>query len=141
MKLPTPPSPSSSNTLPPLTPATQPTQIPTFHAHQLVKSSGFFSPRGGNSFVILFDQYRYLKQPKKICDGDGIYRYFFQGFIYAQLLFFVRLCLVASTARIISSSSDKCNPKLLKNSSSCNRMLPSTKCNVLFTFSVRRKQK
>ena len=53
-----PPSPSPSNTLPPLTPATQPTQIPAFHVHQLAKTSGFFSPRGGNSFVILFDQYR-----------------------------------------------------------------------------------
>ena len=47
------------------------TQIAGFRVHQLAKSSGFFSPRGGNSFVILFDQYRYLKQPEKIFDGDG----------------------------------------------------------------------
>ena len=63
--------PFSFQYLTPLTPATQPTQIAGFRVHQLVKSSGFFSPRGGNSFVILFDQYRYLKQPEKIFDGDG----------------------------------------------------------------------
>ena len=67
-------------------------------------------------------------------DGDGFFRYTQQ--LYATL----KYCLVASTARWLpgSSSSDKCNPKLLKDSTSCNQMSLSPK---FLTFSVRRKQK
>ena len=36
--------------------------------------SEFFSSRGGNSLMVLFDQYRYLKQPKQMCDWDGFQR-------------------------------------------------------------------
>ena len=47
-------------------------QILAFRAHQEVNSSGFFSSRSGNSLMILFHQYRYLKKPeKKMSDGDG----------------------------------------------------------------------
>ena len=68
-------------------------------------------------------------------DGDGFFRYTQQ--LYATL----KYRLVASTARAgftRSSSSDKCNPKLLKDSTSCNQMSLSPK---FLTFSVRRKQK
>ena len=41
----------------------------------------------------------------------------------------------------VSSFSDKCNPILLKDSTSCNQMSPFHKCTVLKTFSERRKQK
>ena len=61
-------------------------------------------------------------------DGDGFFRYTQQ--LYATL----KYRLVASTARAgftRSSSSDKCNPKLLKDFTSCNQMSLSPKfCNV-----------
>ena len=42
----------------------------------------------------------------------------------------------------VSSFSDKCNPKLLTNSTSCNQMSPSSKLALYFVmFSERRTQK
>ena len=40
----------------------------------------------------------------------------------------------------VSSSAVKCDPKLLKDSTSCNQMSPLHKCTVFLTFSERRKQ-
>ena len=66
-----------------------------------------------------------------MCDVDGF---------YASL----KYCLVAPVPRAgftVSSFSDKRNPKLLKDSTSCNQMSPSPKCTVFFAISVRKKQK
>ena len=41
----------------------------------------------------------------------------------------------------VSSSLEKCNPKLLKDSTSSNQMSPSPKYIIFLTFSVRRKPK
>ena len=42
-----------------------------FACSSVSKKLGFFLCPGWELIRDLFDQYRYLKQPKKICDGDG----------------------------------------------------------------------
>ena len=49
-------------------------RILSCHCKQTARPGVFLSPppsRGGNLLMVLFDQYRYLKKPKNMCDWDG----------------------------------------------------------------------
>ena len=47
-------------------------RILSCHCKQTARLGVFLPPPpGGNLLMVLFDQYRYLKQPKNMCDWDG----------------------------------------------------------------------
>ena len=82
--------------------------------------------------VVLFDQYRFLKQPeKKMCEGDRL---------WLALRFKALHCFKVSfgspvprDGSTVSSFSDECNSILLKDSTSCiNQMSPSSKLALYF---------
>ena len=82
--------------------------------------------------VVLFDQYRFLKQPeKKMCEGDRL---------WLALRFKALHCFKVSfgspvprDGSTVSSFSDKCNSILLKDSTCCiNQMSPSSKLALYF---------
>ena len=92
-----------------------------------------------SELMVLFRQYRFLKQPEKMCERDRL---------WLVLRFKALYCFkesfgspVPRDGSTVSSFWDKCNPILLKDSTSCNQMSPLHKCTVFLTFGERRKQK